>query len=143
METGVVPRAPHEPAPSGDGIAASTALLVVLAGILAMVALVALAAFAIVLPKPLEAPVKVTKTAEGELRKAAMQWRGKHGVDACPTPQQLMDDSAIDPASKLTDAWGSPFQIWCTSDETTVTSFGPDRVRSADDIVSPSRGSPR
>jgi hypothetical protein len=67
-------------------------------------------------------------------RLVAELWRGTHAADECPTAQRLKDEGLIE---KSTDAWGTPFQITCSSDETTVTSFGPDKKPSDDDIVMP------
>jgi hypothetical protein len=93
---------------------------------------------------PLESgQVHLTRTPADKLRMAAMMWRGMHAAEKCPTLQALRDDRLLDPASNGTDAWGTPFQIACTSDETIVTSLGPDKQPSSDDIVTPSPdGSP-
>ena len=90
-----------------------------------------------VLPKLKEAQIKTTKTSALELRRAAETWRSMHGDD-CPTPEILRADKAIDSASKLTDAWYDPFKITCDADETTVSSWGPDKKEgTADDIHVP------
>jgi hypothetical protein len=110
----------------------------IIAAVLALIVCGWAAKFAVfTLPSP--QPIKVTRTSEDELRRAVLLWRDKHGAEGCPTPQRLKDDGVVDPESKLTDAWGTPFQIACTRDEITVTSFGPDKVESADDIVSSPR----
>ncbi len=90
-----------------------------------------------VLPKLKEAQIKTTKTSALEMRRAAETWRSMHGDD-CPTPEILRTDKAIDTASKLTDAWDDPFKITCDADETTVSSWGPDKKEgTADDIHVP------
>lgn len=90
-----------------------------------------------VLPKLKEAQIKTTRTSALELRRAAETWRSMHGDD-CPTPEILRTDKAIDTASKLTDAWDDPFKITCDADETTVSSYGPDKKEgTADDIHVP------
>jgi hypothetical protein len=81
---------------------------------------------------------KETRTAAMELRRAAETWRGWHASDVCPTAELLKHDGMIDVASKVTDAWGAPFVIVCTSEETTVISRGPDGyLGNADDIRVP------
>jgi general secretion pathway protein G len=91
-----------------------------------------------VFPKFKEAQVKTTKTSAMELRRATEMWRGTHASDECPTVEQLRADKAFDSASKLTDAWDMPFHISCDSDETIVSSNGPDKKEgTADDIRVP------
>lgn len=91
-----------------------------------------------VFPKFKEAQIKTTKTSAMELRRATEMWRGTHASDQCPTVEQLRADKAFDSASKLTDAWDSPFKITCEDDETIVLSYGPDKKEgSADDIRVP------
>ena len=88
-------------------------------------------------PRPLDAPRKVTRTVEAGIRRAAMLWRGMHTGDACPTVEQLRAEKLIDPVVRVADAWGTPFEIECSADETTIRSLGPDRKRSADDVLVP------
>ena len=91
-----------------------------------------------VIPKFNEAAVKTTKMSATELRRAAESWRATKGGDQCPTPQVLMQEKAIDSASKLTDAWDTPFKIVCEEDETIVMSPGKDKKEgTADDIRVP------
>jgi general secretion pathway protein G len=91
-----------------------------------------------VFPKFKEAQIKTTKTSAMELRRATEMWRGTHASDECPTVEQLRADKAFDSASKLSDAWDMPFHIACDSDETIVTSNGPDKKEgTADDIRVP------
>jgi general secretion pathway protein G len=91
-----------------------------------------------VFPKFKEAQIKTTKTSAMELRRATEMWRGMHASDQCPTVDQLRADKAFDTASKLTDAWDSPFKITCEDDETIVQSNGPDKKEgTADDIRVP------
>ncbi len=87
-----------------------------------------------VLPKLKEAQVRTTRTSAMELRRAAETWRSMHGDD-CPTPETLRQDKAIDTASKLTDAWDDPFKITCDADETTVSSYGPDKKEGTPDDI--------
>ena len=91
-----------------------------------------------VFPKFKEAQIKTTKTSAMELRRATEMWRGLHASDQCPSLEQLRTDKALDTASKLTDAWDSPFKITCEDDETIVQSNGPDKKEgTADDIHVP------
>jgi general secretion pathway protein G len=91
-----------------------------------------------VFPKFKEAQIKTTKTSAMELRRATEMWRGLHASDQCPSLEQLRTDKALDTASKLTDAWDSPFKISCEDDETIVASNGPDKKEgTADDIRVP------
>jgi general secretion pathway protein G len=91
-----------------------------------------------VLPKLKKAQIDTTTTSARTLRQAAEQWRAEHASDQCPTPQMLMQEKAIDSASKITDAWDSPFKIICEDNETIVTSAGPDKKEgTADDIRVP------
>jgi hypothetical protein len=83
------------------------------------------------------ATVRVTEVSAHELRRAAEMWRSTH-MGPCPTVEMLRDDGAIDPGSKLTDAWDRPFEIACDEDETTVRSAGRDGEQgTADDIRVP------
>jgi general secretion pathway protein G len=91
-----------------------------------------------VVPRLAEAQEKTTRTSATELRRAAETWRGMKGGDQCPTAQLLQQEKAIDSASKISDAWDSPFKIICEDDETTVVSFGKDKKEgTADDIRVP------
>jgi hypothetical protein len=81
--------------------------------------------------------MKVTLIAAGTMRTAAAAWRMDNGYSACPTPRQLHDEQYIDSASKLTDAWDTPFKIACRETETSVISLGPDRKEGDDDLVVP------
>ncbi|HEY2512527.1 MAG TPA: hypothetical protein VGI39_16785 [Polyangiaceae bacterium] len=87
--------------------------------------------------------IRTTKTTAMELRRAAEMWRASHPNGGCPSLEQLKRDKAIDPASKVTDSWDTPFQIRCEAEETVVTSLGPDKRSSADDIVIPETERPR
>ena len=91
-----------------------------------------------VFPKLKKAQVETTATSARAMRSVAETWRSEHASDQCPTPQMLLNDHAIDSASKITDAWDDPFTITCTDDETIVTSPGPDKKENtADDIRIP------
>jgi general secretion pathway protein G len=91
-----------------------------------------------VFPRFKEAQVKTTKTSAMELRRATEMWRGMHASDQCPTIEMLRADKAFDTASKVSDAWDSPFKITCEDDETIVSSSGPDKKEgTADDIRVP------
>lgn len=91
-----------------------------------------------VLPRMKEASIKTTKTSATTLRQAAERWRTDHASDQCPTAQMLLQEKAIDSASKITDAWDMPFKITCDEDETIVSSGGPDKKEgTADDIRVP------
>jgi general secretion pathway protein G len=91
-----------------------------------------------VFPKLKKAQIDTTTTSARALRSVAETWRSEHASDQCPTPQVLMNDHAIDRASKITDAWDDPFTIACQDDETVVTSAGPDKKENtADDIRVP------
>ncbi len=91
-----------------------------------------------VFPKLKKAQVDTTTTSARALRSVAETWRSEHASDQCPTPQVLLNDHAIDSASKITDAWDDPFTITCQEDETIVTSPGPDKKENtADDIRVP------
>ena len=91
-----------------------------------------------VFPRLKEAQIKTTRTSAMELRRAAETWRGGHASDQCPTPEMLRSEKAIDPASKITDAWDDPFKITCEDEETIVRSWGPNKKEGdTDDIVVP------
>jgi general secretion pathway protein G len=91
-----------------------------------------------VFPKLKKAQVDTTTTSARALRSVAETWRSEHASNQCPTPQILLNDHAIDSASKITDAWDDPFTIACQEDETVVTSPGPDKKEgTADDIRVP------
>jgi hypothetical protein len=81
-----------------------------------------------------DASIATARVGATELLRAAEMWRGTHNSGGCPTLEQLLQDKAIDPQSKLTDPWGTPYLITC-EDETIVTSLGPDKKPSKDDIV--------
>jgi general secretion pathway protein G len=88
-----------------------------------------------VFPKLKKAQVDTTTTSARALRSVAETWRSEHASDQCPTPQVLMNDHAIDSASKITDAWDDPFTIICQEDETIVTSPGPDKKENTPDDI--------
>jgi general secretion pathway protein G len=91
-----------------------------------------------VFPKLKKAQLDTTTMSAKALRSVAETWRSEHASDQCPTPQVLLNDKAIDTASKITDAWDNPFTITCQEDETVVTSPGPDKKEgTADDIRVP------
>jgi hypothetical protein len=110
--------------------------LVIGSGVLAFAVAGAIALVA-VSPFP-EAKMRTTRTPAMELRRAVEMWRGQHGADDCPTPEQLKHDGAIGPAARFDDQWGATFRIICEPDETIVLSLGPDgREGTADDIRVP------
>src|SRR5262249_27681575 len=79
---------------------------------------------------------RTTETNARSLRQIAVGWRLTH--DGCPTATVLLEDHAIDEASRLRDAWGTAFEIRCDSERTIVCSLGPDRTMdTSDDIVIP------
>jgi general secretion pathway protein G len=91
-----------------------------------------------VLPRLKESQIRLTQTSARSLRQAAETWRASHPSDQCPTPQVMLQDRTIDSASKVTDAWDSPYKITCEEDETIVSSAGPDKKDgTADDIRIP------
>ncbi len=89
-----------------------------------------------VFPMLLKAKIGLTLTNASVVRTAASDWRSDH-ADECPTPRMLRDAELIDSASKLLDAWNTPFQIVCQERQTIVISYGPDKKESADDLVVP------
>lgn len=96
-----------------------------------------------VLPKMTKAQEDTTRNSALELRRAAESWRATTGGDECPTAQKLVQDKVVDSASKISDAWGSPFKIMCDGDETVVLSPGKDKKEStADDIRVPAAANP-
>ncbi len=96
-----------------------------------------------VLPRLTKAQIETTRTSAKSLRTAAETWRGEHGGTDCPTAQVLVQDKMVDSASKLTDAWDSPFKISCEEDEIYVFSAGPDkREGTKDDIRVPETQQP-
>lgn len=88
-----------------------------------------------VFPKLKKAQIDTTTMSAKALRSVAETWRSEHASDQCPTPQILMNDHAIDSASKITDAWDDPFTIICQEDETIVTSPGPDKKENTPDDI--------
>ena len=88
-----------------------------------------------VLPRMREAQVKTTKTSATTLRQAAERWRTDHASDQCPTAVMLVQEKAIDSASKITDAWDAPFKITCEEDETIISSAGPDKKEGTQDDI--------
>jgi general secretion pathway protein G len=88
-----------------------------------------------VLPKLKKAQIDTTTTSARTLRQAAETWRGAHASDQCPTAQMLLQERAIDSASKITDAWDVPFKIACDDDETIVSSSGPDKKDGTQDDI--------
>jgi hypothetical protein len=117
-------------------------VLVIGSGVLAFAVAGAMALLA-VSPFP-DAKTRTNRTPAMELRRAVEMWRGRHGPDDCPTPEQLRREGAIDRAARLEDPWGAPFRIICEPDETVVLSLGPDgREGTADDIRVPEPIGPR
>jgi hypothetical protein len=84
-------------------------------------------------------PQHWVKLSEQDLQSIADGWRADHD-NACPTPRRLKREKQLSAGSSLNDPWGSPFQIICKGDDTTVVSFGPDKLRGTlDDIQFPPR----
>ncbi len=95
---------------------------------------------AVMLPLQRSGALRSSRMTAMELRRAAETWRTARPNAGCPTPALLRADHAIDPASKIEDAWGSPLRIVCAPDETAVMSDGPDRrADTSDDIRVPER----
>lgn len=88
-----------------------------------------------VLPRLKEASIKTSKSSAMVLRQAAEQWRGTNAGDKCPTAQMLQQEKLIDSASKITDAWETPFKVICEDEETYVVSFGPDKKEGTQDDI--------
>ena len=85
----------------------------------------------------IEQRIKLTTNAAVALREAAQRWRA-FGSSDCPTAARLKQDKLIDKASRLDDAWGTPFVIACEDEDFTVVSWGPDkRPDTSDDIRVP------
>jgi hypothetical protein len=84
-----------------------------------------------------------TKNSIKALQSVAEAWRANH-ANECPTAQRLKEEKELAASSDIVDAWGTPYLIWCTSDATTVVSFGPDKTKGTeDDIAFPPMGVPR
>jgi hypothetical protein len=98
---------------------------------------------AVLASQPHECGYRTSDTTSARvLRSVAETWRAEHSAESpsgeCPTAERLLYDHAIDPASKLTDSFDSPFLIACVDDETYVMTAGRDRVLgTADDLVVP------
>jgi general secretion pathway protein G len=106
--------------------------------VVAILSLIAAGVTVGVLPKFRESQIKTTETNARSVRAAVEMFRGMEGTGTCPTIQQLVSAKAIDQASKLDDAWGSPYKIACNEDSVTVSSPGPDKKdNTQDDIVIP------
>jgi general secretion pathway protein G len=88
-----------------------------------------------VFPKFRQAKIDTTRVAAREIRRAVETWRGAQGGDKCPTVQTLIQDKAIDSASKTSDAWDKPFRITCEDDETIVMSLGSDGKEGTEDDI--------
>jgi prepilin-type N-terminal cleavage/methylation domain-containing protein len=88
-------------------------------------------------PIHLKAQIKMAHIGAATMRTAASAWRMENGAGTCPTPERLRADQLLDSGSKLTDPWGTPFKITCRDGETIVSSLGPDRKESDDDVVEP------
>jgi general secretion pathway protein G len=86
-----------------------------------------------------EARRRTTEINARSLRQIVVGWRLAHEVEGeCPTVGLLAQEHVVDEASRLNDAWGTPFEIGCEADRTVVVSFGPDRAKGTkDDIVVP------
>jgi hypothetical protein len=92
--------------------------------------------------RPHECGVDTTRLSARVLRSAAEVWRSEHEEGRCPTTDDLLSDGLIDRASKQTDRWGDPYVISCDEEETTVHSWGPNRVDDhgfGDDVRVPER----
>ena len=84
-----------------------------------------------------KAQKRMAHIAASTLRMAASAWRMENPGDVCPTPELLRAAQLIDPGSKLSDPWGTPYRVVCRGNETIAMSLGPDRKESDDDIVEP------
>jgi len=108
-------------------------IVVVILGLISAGAAVA------IFPQLKKGQIKTTQTSALEIRRAAVQWLGDHPGE-CPTPERLIRDKVLDSASKITDAWDTPFKIVCSEDEEEegeiyVISFGPDRKENTKDDI--------
>jgi general secretion pathway protein G len=114
---------------------------VTLVEILVVVAIMSIVAAGVsfaVIPKLQQAQRDTTLNNMREIRNAAARWKALKGADDCPSVSQLKQDKEIDSASKIDDAWGSPYKIQCTEDEIIVTSPGRDKKEGTqDDLVIP------
>jgi general secretion pathway protein G len=107
--------------------------------VLAIIALLA-GAVAVGVIKYLDgARVTTTRQSALALRTAATGHRMQHPEDDCPTIDVLQREEAIDPASKVRDAWDQPFSLSCDErGAIRVASSGPDRKPgTADDVIVP------
>jgi hypothetical protein len=62
---------------------------------------------------------------------AAALYRSEHAD--CPTTDDLARERIIDPNRHVTDPWGNPFEIRCSSGDVWIESPGPDESRHTDD----------
>lgn len=115
--------------------AAAGVTLVEVMIVVVIMGLIATGVAVAVFPKLSQAKIETTRNNAIELRRAAEQWRGLQGGDKCPTPQLLIQDKAIDSASKITDAWDQPFKVMCEEEETIVLSMGPDKKEGTGDDI--------
>jgi hypothetical protein len=80
----------------------------------------------------------MTRATARAIEQAVEVGRAERTECMCPTPERLRREGFLE-ASKLTDAWGSPFTISCADAEAfTVISPGADRIAgTADDVILP------
>jgi hypothetical protein len=75
----------------------------------------------------------------GEIRHAVKAYWLDHPPE-CPTVPELIDAGIIDEDFRVTDPWGSSWDVQCSAPRIVVSSRGPDREAGTDDdIVAPDR----
>lgn len=68
----------------------------------------------------------------------AEKWRVDHATSPCPTMALLLAERELGPGTKIVDPWGRPYRITCATDETYISSDGPDHAAgTADDLTIP------
>lgn len=111
--------------------------------VVAIMALIAGGVSFMILPKYKETQRKTAKTTARNIRQIAIQFMALDGAaEGCPTVESLIAAKQLDAAGDTKDPWGEPYKISCSADDVTVSSTGPDKKASDDDIiVGPGAGS--
>lgn len=82
-------------------------------------------------------PIDLTRARAKTILTAATEWRAEHPAGACPSVADLKASRNLSALADDLDAWGRPFVIRCSTQDTRVLSVGPDGLeKNADDIES-------
>lgn len=79
--------------------------------------------------------IRTTTMDAATIRQAMVLFRVENPDATCPSMEDLVEGSYLDPSMRVGDAWDSPFRLSCDGRDLLVVSAGPDgKFGSNDDI---------